>query len=240
MLTTVRIFHGSGLNLTILVQFYGISIMPYTRYFTDNPPKQVRSKETLEKLLKALDELLIDDYFEQIKVTDICSRAGVSVGNFYRRFKSKEELLPYLYKVAKYEYFNWFQTLIEKNWKGDLNTRVEQLIQATLWYHHQDQHIFRTTLLYGRLHPQEIDGKKQELSLYKQLLDSWIDCTSEYDHDALHNAFDYLGYTLSVLAADWIIFPSSPPAVSFEMNQRTFIAQTSAMFQAYLTAQCKK
>jgi AcrR family transcriptional regulator len=214
--------------------------MPYARYFTDNPPKQLRSKETLQKLLKALDDLLVDRYFEQIKVVDICQAAGVSVGNFYRRFKSKEELLPYLYKIAKYEYYNWFQTMIEKSWKGDLNNRVEQLTQATMWYYHQDQHIFRTTLLYARLHPNEIDGKKQELSLYKQLLDSWQDCTQDYDNDALQGAFEYLGYTLSVLAADWIIFPESPPAVSFEMNQRQFISQTTAMFQAYLTAQCSK
>ena len=144
--------------------------MPYARYFTDNPPKQLRSKATLEKLLLALDDLLIDHYFEQIKVKDICQRAGVSVGNFYRRFKSKEELLPYLYKVAKYQYFNWFQTLIEKSWQGDLNSRIEQLIQATMWYHHHDRHIFRTTVLYARLHPESIDYKSQELSLYKQFV----------------------------------------------------------------------
>jgi AcrR family transcriptional regulator len=212
--------------------------MPYARYLTENPPKQLRSKETLEKLLKALDDLLIDHYFEQVKVKDICERAGVSVGNFYRRFKSKEELLPYLYKVAKYEYFNWFQTLIEKQWHGDLNSRIEQLVQATMWYHHHDRHIFRTTVLYARLYPEAIDSKSQELSLYKQLLNSWQDCTAEYDNKALHEAFEFLGYTLSVLTADWIIFPDCAPSTSFDMNQRQFIHQTTIMFQAYLAVHC--
>jgi AcrR family transcriptional regulator len=97
----------------------------------------LRSKETLQRLLKALDELLVDNDFDQVNVVDICAKAGASVGRFYRRFKSKDELLPYLYKIAKYEYFNWFQTLIEKSWHGDLNSRIEQLIQATIWYHQQ-------------------------------------------------------------------------------------------------------
>ncbi|MFT4925462.1 MAG: AcrR family transcriptional regulator [Phenylobacterium sp.] len=212
--------------------------MPYARYFTDNPPKQLRSKETLQKLLTALDELLVDHYFEQIKVTDICSKAGVSVGNFYRRFKSKDELLPYLYKIAKYEYFNWFQTLIEKGWHGDLNARIEQLIQATIWYHQRDKHIFKTTQLYTRLHPQTADNQKREMSLYKQLLDSWQDCTEGYDSDALHQSIEFIGYVLTVIVADWVVFNHCAPAVNFEINQRTFISQTTVMFQAYL-ARCQ-
>lgn len=208
--------------------------MPYARYFSENPPKQLRSQQTLEKLLQAIDDLLKDHYFEQIKVKMICQRAGVSVGSFYRRFKNKDELLPYLYKVAKFEYCHWFQTLIEKPWQGDLNGRVKQLIQATLWYHHQDQHIFRTTMLYGRLNPDKTNQQKHALAMYKQLLDSWQDCTVDYDQQALNRAFEYLGYTLSVLAADWIIFPESEPALSFDINQRTFIIRTTAMFQAYL------
>lgn len=212
--------------------------MSYVRYFTDNPPKQLRSKETLQKLLQALDDLLVDNYFEQIKVVDICSKAGVSVGNFYRRFKSKDELLPYLYKISKHEYFNWFQTLIEKGWHGDLNSRIEQLIQASIWYHQQDKHIFRTTLLYTRLHPQAADEQKREMSLYKQLLDSWQDCTEDYDSDALHNMIEYLGYVLTVLVADWVVFNHCAPAVNFNLNQRSFILQTSAMFQGYV-ARCR-
>ncbi len=214
--------------------------MIYSEYFTDNPPKQARSKATLEKLLQALDDLLIDHYFEQIKVVDICRRASVSVGNFYRRFKSKEELLPYLYKVAQYQYQKWFQTMIDKDWKGDLNLRVEQLIQGTMWYYHHHQHVFRTTMLYARLHPNEISADEQEQELYNQLLSSWSDCTTDYDSAALQEAFNYLGYILPVLAADWIIFPNSPPAINFDMNQRQFIIQTSTMFHAYLNAKCHK
>ena len=208
--------------------------MPYVRYFSSHPPKQLRSKETLEKLLQALDKLLVDRYFEQVKVADICAKAGVSVGNFYRRFKSKDELLPYLYKVAKHEYFNWFQTLIEKSWRGDLANRVEQLIVATIWYHQQDKHIFTTTLLYTRLHPHDTDEQKLEMSLYKQLLDSWQDCTDDYDSAELHNAIEYLGYVLTVMIGDWVVFNHCAPAVNFNLNQRSFIEQTTAMFVAYL------
>ncbi|SLG56616.1 TetR family transcriptional regulator [Mycobacteroides abscessus subsp. abscessus] len=55
--------------------------------------QQRRSLETFEVLLGAAEELIATKPFDDISVAEICERAGVSVGAFYRRFESKDGLL---------------------------------------------------------------------------------------------------------------------------------------------------
>ncbi len=67
---------------------------------TDSPssgstrtPRQPRSRKTEERILHAFGELLSDARFEDVSVQQVAGRAGVSVGGFYARFASKDELL---------------------------------------------------------------------------------------------------------------------------------------------------
>ncbi len=57
---------------------------------------QSRSRRTAERIVAAALELLDARSFEELTVTDIAQRAGVSVGGFYARFPGKEALLAYL------------------------------------------------------------------------------------------------------------------------------------------------
>jgi AcrR family transcriptional regulator len=56
-------------------------------------PRQPRSRQTEERILRALGELLTEARFEDVSVQQVAGRAGVSVGGFYARFASKDELL---------------------------------------------------------------------------------------------------------------------------------------------------
>lgn len=56
-------------------------------------PRQPRSRQTEERILQAFGELLSDARFEDVSVQQVAGRAGVSVGGFYARFASKDELL---------------------------------------------------------------------------------------------------------------------------------------------------
>ncbi len=57
------------------------------------PPQQRRSRETLDLLLDATEELLADREFEEITVRDIVARAGRTIGSFYGRLGDKEAAL---------------------------------------------------------------------------------------------------------------------------------------------------
>lgn len=60
------------------------------------PPKQLRSKRTLERFVRASLQILEEEGPEGLTVGAIVARAGSSVGSFYARFEGKEELLAYL------------------------------------------------------------------------------------------------------------------------------------------------
>jgi AcrR family transcriptional regulator len=56
-------------------------------------PRQPRSRQTEERIVRAFGELLSEARFEDVSVQQVAGRAGVSVGGFYARFASKDELL---------------------------------------------------------------------------------------------------------------------------------------------------
>lgn len=70
--------------------------MSHTPTTALNPPKQPRSKRTLERLVAASLELLEEEGPGGVTVQAVVARANSSVGSFYARFGGKDDLLHYL------------------------------------------------------------------------------------------------------------------------------------------------
>src|SRR5438552_1394828 len=68
--------------------------MTTPRFF--RPPQQVRSRETLDRILDAAEQVLDEKAFGEATLAEIMERAGVTVGAFYRRFPDKDALLHHL------------------------------------------------------------------------------------------------------------------------------------------------
>jgi AcrR family transcriptional regulator len=62
------------------------------------PPRQVRSRRTLDRILDAAEALVAEKGFEDTTVGEVVRRAGSSVGAFYARFPDKDALLYALYE----------------------------------------------------------------------------------------------------------------------------------------------
>ncbi len=60
------------------------------------PPKQERSRKTLERIVRAALEILEDEGPDGLTVASLVRRADSSVGSFYARFQGKDDLLEYL------------------------------------------------------------------------------------------------------------------------------------------------
>jgi AcrR family transcriptional regulator len=60
------------------------------------PTHQQRAERTSEAVALAALAALQDRDYEQISVAELAKRAGISVGGFYARYRSKEALLPVL------------------------------------------------------------------------------------------------------------------------------------------------
>ncbi|MEX0675936.1 MAG: TetR/AcrR family transcriptional regulator [Pirellulales bacterium] len=62
------------------------------------PTHQVRSQETLERILEAAEELVSERGFDNATVSEIVRRANSSVGAMYARFHDKDSLLVCLHE----------------------------------------------------------------------------------------------------------------------------------------------
>ncbi|MDH3206629.1 MAG: TetR/AcrR family transcriptional regulator [Gemmatimonadota bacterium] len=90
--------------------------MPDTPSTAVNPPKQPRSRKTLERLVNAALELLEAKGPDGVTVHAVVARANSSVGSFYARFGGKDDLLEYLQERV------WDEALTR--WNAAVETRA--------------------------------------------------------------------------------------------------------------------
>ena len=82
-----------------------------------NPPKQSRSRRTLERIVRASLDILEEEGPAGLTVQAVVARANSSVGSFYARFKSKDDLLDYLgARVWQEALDRWTEALASRNW----------------------------------------------------------------------------------------------------------------------------
>lgn len=62
------------------------------------PPRQARTRQSLDRMLDAAEHLVAARGFADAGVVEIARRAGSSVGGFYRRFRDKQGLLQALHE----------------------------------------------------------------------------------------------------------------------------------------------
>ena len=55
--------------------------------------RQQQYNRTLEAIRSAVDKLVHEIGFDEMRIRDICQEAGISIGTFYHYFESKDELL---------------------------------------------------------------------------------------------------------------------------------------------------
>ena len=56
-------------------------------------PKQERSKRTVEFILEATTQILLEDGYDAVSTNKIAKRAGVSIGTLYQYFSNKEQII---------------------------------------------------------------------------------------------------------------------------------------------------
>jgi AcrR family transcriptional regulator len=81
------------------------------------PPQQVRSRETLDRILDAAEQVLESKAFGEATLAEIMERAGVTVGAFYRRFPDKDALLHHL----------------DERFFAELHRRADEVLDPDRW-----------------------------------------------------------------------------------------------------------
>lgn len=119
------------------------------------PPRQARSRATLERLFQATAELLTARRFEEATVADLARQAGSSVGAFYTRFAHKQALIEaFDERLFEEGRARWDVFLEPRRWPGSapadiLRAVVERLV--TIRRRHTG--LLRSLALYARSQP---------------------------------------------------------------------------------------
>jgi AcrR family transcriptional regulator len=92
-------------------------------------PQQARSRETLDRFFKAIEELLADRTFDELTIADIASRANRTVGSFYARFPDKDAALRSLHAgYLEHDLPYLAEVLDPARWVGQ---SLESVLRAT-------------------------------------------------------------------------------------------------------------
>lgn len=60
--------------------------------------RELQKIQTRKKIYETAIELFVEKSFEEVKITDIVEKAGVSVGSFYYHFPSKDDIIDEGYR----------------------------------------------------------------------------------------------------------------------------------------------
>ena len=128
-----------------------------------HPPVQERGKATLEKILVATEELLVEELFDEISITQILSQSGISTGSFYARFSSKDDILPLLltrYEAKRTAYFAG--ALDPGKWTGlTLQETCFRLIELVAGFFKHERGVVRAFVMYYRAHPDRFSAPRK-------------------------------------------------------------------------------
>lgn len=202
----------------------------------DLAAKQERSRETRRRLVASCLELVDRRPFDQVTVAAIAAGAGVSVGNFYRRFRSKEGILPDLY--AAYE--ERFAAFAEAFSQGeaiapdDIRGRWDFLIGRTVAFMEDNRGLIQAIHLHGRLHPDIVPPTSHDRrrSLFARV-DELFAAADEVRAQTMGQvAILVLVSTLT----DQIIYPDHTPAVASDVSTAELADELGRMLTAYAAA----
>ncbi len=195
--------------------------------------KQERSRETRRKLVASCLELVDRQPFDQVTVADIAKGAGVSVGNFYRRFTSKEGILPDLYAAYEELFADFGEAFsggdaIEAN---DLRGHWDFLIDRTRAFMEDNRGLIQALHLHGRLHPQIVPPTSHDRrrSLFAQVSALFPSANETRAQTMGQVAILVIVSTLT----EQIIYPEHTPAVASGVGTAELAEELGGMMAAY-------
>jgi AcrR family transcriptional regulator len=151
-----------------------------------NRPRQARAQATLERFFEATVALLQARPFEAISVADIVTRANASVGAFYKRFSSKQALLPVLLDWIHRRQFEAIESFVDDpDWKGvGLTRRIDAFVDGLVESYRSHHHLM--TALVARQYSAEntqsaelVESSERTLAYYTEWL---LACRDEIRH----------------------------------------------------------
>ena len=186
-------------------------------------PAQRRSQATLERIVRATEELLAEDGAEATTVKAVMEKAGVGPGSFYARFDGRDALLAYVqdrfWESVRAE---WSEFTEETRWQGvPLAHRAGEIVRRLVRGHARHEARLRASLVHALRHPAE-DAMERVLELDELLTERLVAVLSDApaDEGAIRVALLQLLSALRVLH----LFPDATP-LAFRYSEEDLITR---------------
>jgi AcrR family transcriptional regulator len=149
-------------------------------------PRQKRSRETLRRILDGFEAALREQTFEEVKVQDICTRAGCSIGTFYGRVESKEGLLDLLRDRVYGEVEAQLPRLFDPREAAQrpLAETLQRQCRALVELHMQRRGVIRALIVQARRRSEFAEYTRvfNEMML-RRVSETWMERADQINHD---------------------------------------------------------
>ena len=218
--------------------------MPPAARQTSQPGKpalQARSALTLERILSAAEELLVDREFDQLSVAEIAAKAGGAVGTVYGRVADKEDLLFCLHE----RYTERAAERVAETFGGlgdaGLEARVEALCHLMVGLIHDHRGIGRA--MTNRLYTSPAHTPSESMSAFRKDATSMFRSAAAFLAERMPggaNAENQAACEFALLAAQDVtqsrIVYGSRSGLALKYSQQELKARTTELVLRYLTA----
>ena len=203
------------------------------------PPKQARSRRTLDRISQAALGLMEEGGLEKATVASIVERAGASVGSFYARFDGKEDLVHYLQdQIWSQARDRWDASLAGQDWTSrNLEEVVEGVVTLLLRSFRADYH---QREILGRERRQDEEGARRVFSVHHHLLSTTTPHFLANREEITHQDPEWairLGYRFAVGAIRELLeLEGAVGVVDGAASAEAIIPELSRAWAAYLGA----
>ena len=188
-------------------------------------PVQERGRLMQQKLVDATLTLLEEKSFEALSIAEITAAAGVATGSFYRRFKSKEAMLPFLYEEYDARYAAWSNKLSGEARFDDpmLEGRLMALVEATYDFFQRNAGLMRALHLNSRVDPSIVpETSHARRQFHYQTVAALID-EKRVGAKATKEAARAIMLMLISALSEHIFYPAQTPARAARLGRKQFI-----------------
>ena len=203
------------------------------------PAVQRRSRDTRDRIIRALGELLVEHKFDSISISDIAMRAKVSPASIYQRFENKDAATSILIELYILRVSEWYHAS-----RGPDLTRASCLREAFIeiamsaWQQFDElQHIMRPAYLYSRLRPdllgQHWRAREEEvLHGFERLLEQYSD---EIQRKDLSRAASMVAYFFNMMFLGRLLHTDAASSWNVPTNPEEFAQELADFLMGFLT-----
>jgi AcrR family transcriptional regulator len=202
------------------------------------PPQQVRSQETLDRLLDAAEQLVGEKGFGDATIAELVRRAGSSVGAFYARFRDKDGLLYALYERYLEQAIATADAALDpRRWEGaSIPEIVHAVVPFLVSVYRERQGLIRAFVLRNHVDP-EFRARQERLSHYVNagLSRLLLARAGEIRHPAPARAATF-GLTMTVNTIESAVLFGELRSSALTLSDEELAAELIRAFLAYLGA----